>query len=722
MKKILAFIAAAMALLAACAAAEGIEISPASGFYPGSITADIKIPQGETAWYSLDGTTENGSPLEGSVRIEHTEGFTSHTLRVWTDSGLSAAAAYVTGAGVEERFDMYVGVIDTTDEALHDYETGILEEGKVWADYDAENPDNTLKAGKHPANYNQRGDEWVRDAYVTLFDMHGNELISQAVGLSVMGSASSKQMQKSLKVSADEKYDPMHDDFVTDIFVSDDPDARAARSITEFNNMVFRNAGNDYNQTWFRWNFLSELAQRAGFEVVPPSTPCVLFLNGAYYGMTQLQPTASRKFVGDCVGISDQENIEVLKNGDQKIYAEAGIQELVEADFADPENVEALDEVLDIDQFVRYCAFQTIANNCDWPSGNVYMWRYTGEADPANPLTDGRWRYVLYDLDYCYDVYDEDGEVFDDLWLNNNAVRSFFKNLMQVDSLRSTYLADVYQLMNQVFVENEMLAIIDRLDAEITEEITVKTPLDYVRSRDHIRYVNMLVSEVMGRRSAVGVKLAEYLGCETGFNLSISDPGRAATITLSGMEITSDIEGLFYLEAGSTVAYSMHAGWEFGGWTVNGEKITDAEFVITPEMAASGAVEIALDAVNVQSGPVIWAVAAKDDDDLIEIMNPGSKDIYLGDMYVSDDPEEPGRQRLPAVTLAPGESIILAARDGDCELAFGIKKGETVLISGDDGVIYDAVQVPRMEQGDVYARYVGGKFSFYRLDAAERAE
>ena len=46
MKKILAFIAAAMALLAACAAAEGIEISPASGFYPGSITVDIKIPQG----------------------------------------------------------------------------------------------------------------------------------------------------------------------------------------------------------------------------------------------------------------------------------------------------------------------------------------------------------------------------------------------------------------------------------------------------------------------------------------------------------------------------------------------------------------------------------------------------------------------------------------------------------------------------------------------------
>ena len=153
-----------------------------------------------------------------------------------------------------------------------------------------------------------------------------------------------------------------------------------------------------------------------------------------------------------------------------------------------------------------------------------------------------------------------------------------------------------------------------------------------------------------------------------------------------------------------------------------GEKNTGAEFVITPEMAASGTVEIALDAVNVQSGPVIWAVAAKDDDDLIEIMNPGSKDIYLGDMYVSDDPEEPGRQRLPAVTLAPGESIILAAWDGDCELAFGIKKGETVLISGDDGVTYDAVQVPRMEQGDVYARYGGGKFRFYRLDAAERAE
>jgi hypothetical protein len=719
MMKFFAAVAALAALFAFSAGAEGIEIYPAGGFYEGDITVEVKIPEGEKAYYSLDGTTQNGRELDGKIEIEHTEGFTAHTLRVWTESGLSAGEAYITGAGVDERFDMYVAVIDTTDEALHDYETGILEEGKVWADYDAQNPDNDLKAGKHPANYNQRGDEWVRDAYVTVFDRYGNELISQAAGLSVMGSASSKQIQKSLKVSADEEYDPDHDDFVTDIFVYGDSGARAARSITEFNNLVFRNAGNDYNQTWFRWNFLSELAVRAGFEVVQPATPCVLFLNGRYYGMTQLQPTASRKFVGDCVGISDQDNIEVLKTGDQKIYDEAGIRELVEADFTDPANVEALNGVLDIDQFIRYCAFQTIANNCDWPSGNVYMWRYTGDEDPANPMTDGRWRYVLYDLDYCYDVYDADGEIFDDLWLNDNAVRSFFKNLMQVDELRSAYLADVYQLLNQVFVEDDMLALINELDAQVIEEVTVKTPYDYIRDRDHAKYVNMLVSEVMGRRSAVGAKLAEYLDCKTGYVLSISDPGVAATITVSGTEINSAIEGINYVEAGSAVACNMHAGWEFRGWTVNGETITDAEFVISPEMAASGSVEITLEAARIPSGPVIWAIAAKDDDDFIEIMNPGSTEIYLGGMYVSDDPENPGRQQLPGVVLASGESITLGAEDSDYELEFGLKKGETVLISGDDGAIYDAVQVPRMELGDVYARYGGGQFSFYRRNAGE---
>ena len=86
-------------------------------------------------------------------------------------------------------------------------------------------------------------------------------------------------------------------------------------------------------------------------------------------------------------------------------------------------------------------------------------------------------------------------------------------------------------------------------------------------------------------------------------------------------------------------------------------------------------------------------------------------------MYISDDPEEPGKQELPEITLAPGESITLAAMGGDYSLSFGIKKGETILISSDDGAVHDAIEIPKMDSGDVYARYGGGKFAFYRLDA-----
>lgn len=714
MKKIIFLAALFFVLFAACAGADMITINPPSGFYEDDVTVEVTVPDGETAWYSLDGTMKNPQPVSGEIIIDHTGDFSAHTLRVWTDSGYDAEAAYVIGAGISDRFDMYVGVIDTADASLHDYDTGILVEGRVWDEYDEENPDNELTAGKHPANYNQRGDDWVRDAYVTIFDKDGNEIISQAAGLSVMGAGSSKQSQKSLKVSADEAYDPDHDDFIMDIFTAAPGENSASRTITEFNNLVFRNSGNDYNITWFRWNFISSLAKKAGFEIVQSATPCVLFLNGEYYGMTQLQPTASRKFVADSVGISDQENIQVVKNGDQKAYAEAGIEEIIAADLSVPENLAALESVMDVDQFLRYCAFQTICNNTDWPSGNIFMWRYTGQPSKNNPNTDGRWRYVIYDLDFAFDVYGKDEEVFDKLFRNDNPLRSFFRRLMENDTLRARYLANVYELLSEVFVEDEMLSLIDVLDAQINAEITEKSPIEKVRDRDHARYVNNLREEVMSRRTAVARKIGEYLSAGAPYVLSVSDPGLSATIEINGVKLLGETSGVHYSGAETVLTCHMHAGWEFSGWTVNGETVTDAELVITEEMAASGAVEITLNAENVPSGPVIWAVAYKDEEDLIEIMNPGSDPVDLTGLYISDDPEEPGKQRLPEIALEPGKSITLAAWGGDFSLSFGVKKGETVLISSDDGKVWDAVTIPKMESGDVYARYGGGEFSYYR--------
>lgn len=715
MKKISAFIIFFTALLALSAYGEGIEITPPSGFYEDAVSVEVTIPDDETAYYSLDGSAENGVPLNGAIQFDNTGDFSAHTLRVWTESGLRAEAAYVVGSGVTERFDMYVAVVDTTDADLYDYDIGILVEGRIWDEYDELYPESTVKPARHPANYNQRTDEWVRNSYVTIFDQSGTPLVSQAAGLSVMGGASSAKYQKSLKVSADELYDPDHDDFVIDFFVSDSFAPSATRTITEFNNLVFRNSGNDFNHTWIRWNLMSELAKRAGFQVVQPATPCVLFLNGKYYGLTQLQPTASRKFVADSVGIADQSLIEVHKIGDQTIYDEIGLTDLVTADFSDPAAVTALNEVIDVEQMLRYYAFQTVVNNCDWPAGNVYMWRYTGKNDPSNPATDGRWRYVLYDLDYCYDVYDEDREIFDRLWQTSNPIRSFFKNLMQDPGLRAEYLANVYQLMNQIFVESDVVALVETLDAQIAAEVTEKSPVETVRQRDHQRYIDQLISEINGRRAALSAKLEEYLGCETKYALAIADPGLSATVTLCGVDITSAIEGEYYVEAGATVACRMHTGWEFLSWTVNGETVTDAQFSVTGEMASQGRVDITLNAAQTSCGPVIWALAAKDDEDFVEIMNPGGADIYLGNIFISDDPEKPDRQRLPEITLRPGESIVVAASGGDYALNFGIKKGETVLLTHENGTIYDAVPVPKMGSGDVYARYGGGKFAFYRI-------
>ena len=50
---------------------------------------------------------------------------------------------------------------------------------------------------------------------------------------------------------------------------------------------------------------------------------------------------------------------------------------------------------MDINQFINYYIAQIYVFNQDWPQGNIKYWR---------PQTaSGRWRWMLYDLDFGFD-------------------------------------------------------------------------------------------------------------------------------------------------------------------------------------------------------------------------------------------------------------------------------------------------------------------------------
>lgn len=86
--------------------------------------------------------------------------------------------------------------------------------------------------------------------------------------------------------------------------------------------------------------------------------------------------------------------------------------------------------------------------------------------------------------------------------------------------------------------------------------------------------------------------------------------------------------------------------------------------------------------------------------DYIELYNAGETALELSDYFISEDPEKPYDDRLPAHTLEPDTYLVLVA---DQDFPFGFSKdGGMVYLTRNDGVTIATLTYQAMEGGQVY--------------------
>jgi len=150
------------------------------------------------------------------------------------------------------------------------------------------------------------------------------------------------------------------------------------------------------------------------------SRPCVVYLNGEYWGLYILQEDYSDDYFEDTHGVN-KDHV-VLYKGDAETY-EIGYKldvgdlpgNLTDVSFyyydlfnffkahenlESDEDYAAFCELVDPESVRDYYAVELWINNkWDWPGKNWSMWRTT-QVDPENPYADGRWRFCFYDLEF----------------------------------------------------------------------------------------------------------------------------------------------------------------------------------------------------------------------------------------------------------------------------------------------------------------------------------
>lgn len=109
-------------------------------------------------------------------------------------------------------------------------------------------------------------------------------------------------------------------------------------------------------------------------------------------------------------------------------------------------------------------------------------------------------------------------------------------------------------------------------------------------------------------------------------------------------------------------------------------------------------------------------ISAKGSFDSFRITNRGTQTVSLGNLFVSDDPADPLRFRLPAINLSPGDSILIhGARNkeqiGSYLCNFSLKSGETLCLF-DGKTFLDTRKIPPMSDSEICIILPNGRLLF----------
>ncbi len=378
---------------------------------------------------------------------------------------------------------------------LFDSERGIYVKGDIFdralEEFVRENPrfqpEDTRKIA---ANYFQRGREWERRAHIDLFEMDGEgaELVlAQDCGVRIQGNYSRSDLQKSFRFFARAEYG--ENKFSYGIFGDGLTDA-AGSVIDKFDTFVARAGGNCAFTCKYNDTFWQELARSVDCTT-KAARPCVVYLNGEYWGLYVLEEDYSDDYFEDHYGV-DSKDVIVYK-GDAETY-EIGYKldegKLPEGEtdisyyfrslleffdthksLADDGDYQEFAKLVDVESVRDYFAVEVWINNkWDWPGKNWSMWK-TVKTDGSNEYADGRWRFCLYDVEFGgvsgasdagintikEDNYKPKGLL--DMDTENPAVLCF-AYLMTNEGFRQDYCSRLLELSDTVFEREYALEVL----------------------------------------------------------------------------------------------------------------------------------------------------------------------------------------------------------------------------------------------------------------------
>ncbi len=703
-----------------------ISISLDSGVYGEGVQISVQAFSGNTVYYTIDGLepSENWDNVkeytEPLVLQSDPDGRT-YSFRFFTqhaDGTLSEAVErnYVVLEEGRQLDVDYIVSIKGNEESLFGYEDGIFISGRRFEEYLAQNPDANILVEHTMANYFS---DMEIPVHLAVFSA-GEEVISQDCGLKIAGNGTRAKNQKSFRLIARHDYDEANE--FSYIFFDQLHSDNTGSLIENFQRLTLHNSGDDNGYGFIRNALCNELARQAGFSDVLVSCSAVAYVNSHYMGTYWLQNTYDDRYFAEKYGsfqgemaICEGEMGQMQISDEQEIWEQEAAQEyndfcswVAESNVNDQDVWYRVAQTIDVENFLQYVAIEYYISNTDWPRNNVKVYRYApakGEAYREGTVFDGRYRYLLFDLDYGMGLkfqgwYGRDAE--EDILANlcdPFGSAALFAKCMEREECRNYFIDQVLGLRNGSFTAGNVNMVLERYNSSRWSELEyMMGNADYLQGYfweaddNNIDNVREELEEIRTfaekRMHAVPAEMARIWDCGTLYSIETVAPDDIQ-ICIGGQMVKE--ECLYFTEIPVVLSVNAPVGIRVLGYEVNGCFIEGETIELLGKEYLTGKdtlTVIPCIEYTETERLSIQAFSVGGSNDWIILSNTGNVEVHLEDYFLSDDGNNLLKENLPARILKPGESITVYGgkyqgemEDSGWQVFFSWNREETIILS-----------------------------------------
>ena len=734
-------------------ASQSMNVLLDSGIYVTDQKIVVEAPKKALVYYTNDCTEpneENGILYEEPITLTVTDETVVNTYRFKAyypngDESPVETYTYFVGVDADKRYTTNVLHVVGEPEDLFGYEEGIFAFGRRFDEYMEANPDAHLGGGID-ANFQIKGKETEKEVVVEFFQADGSSFLKQNCGIRVYGDTSRLKNQKSFKLYARQEYDEL-DDFNYP-FLQDFVSYGDGTIAQKYEQLIVRSGGTDNGYGYIRSELCGKLASLAGYEDVMYAEPICVYMNGEYRGIYWLCNAYDDCYFDQKYGEYEGQFV-VLGGVDYKKEDDIEVQEYVDeynniynifsnADLTDDSVAAELNEVLDIENYLQYFAIQNYIGNGDSIDNNLKVYRYISEdfEYEENTVFDGRYRHLLFDLDFGYGLKVQFGR------MGTNAsdrtlqrfmdVSPLFNALMQRQDCQEYFINYTCELMNGALSYESVATVLAKMHSE--REVELRHMLentdvqknsickdwegDCIERYDTVENNYAIILKFAEERpQGVLIDLVEKfaLSYYDIYTLNIENNSNASNVYINSEYCVSDVyQGNYFLNIPLSLSCEINDNEEFVCWEINGETYTEQHIIIEESKVNDSVANVKLITKEVEE-PFLQlnAIKAKGSEDYVEIINNSNKAISTSLYYLSDS-DDVYRYALPIKVLKPGETFKVWGKDsksieslGQYVMNFNLKQGETLTLSY-KGEILEKLEVPKMSEDGIYKKETSG--------------